>query len=61
MGQRKEKESPVTRLGFVVTIAAVLAGAALAAAQQQPPPPAPSDQGNGNWDPPPVTKPTTQR
>ena len=23
--------------------------------------PAPADQGNGNWDPPPVTKPTTQR
>jgi hypothetical protein len=23
--------------------------------------PAPVDQGNGNWDPPPVAKPTTQR
>jgi hypothetical protein len=50
----------MTRLGFVLTIAAVLAGAAPAAAQQQPAP-APTDQGNGNWDPPPVTKPTTQR
>ena len=48
----------MARLGFVLTVAAVLAGAA--AAQQQPAP-APSDQGNGNWDPPPVTKPTTQR
>ena len=45
---------------FVLTIAAVLAGAAPAAAQQQPAP-APPDQGNGNWDSPPVTKPTTQR
>jgi hypothetical protein len=25
------------------------------------PAPAPVDQGNGNWDPPPVAKPTTQR
>jgi hypothetical protein len=50
----------MTRLGFVLTIAAVLAGAAPAAAQQQPAP-ASSDQGNGNWDPPAVTKPTTQR
>jgi hypothetical protein len=41
----------MTRLGFVLTIAAVLAGAAPAAAQQQPAP-APTDQGNGNWDPP---------
>jgi hypothetical protein len=48
------------RVWFVLTIAAVLAGAGPAAAQQQPAP-APTDQGNGNWDPPPVTKPTTQR
>jgi hypothetical protein len=41
-------------------IAGMLAGAEPAAAQQQPAP-APPDQGNGNWDPPPVTKPTTQR
>ena len=54
------KENSVTRLGIVLTIAAVLAGAAPVSAQQQPAP-APSDQGNGNWDPPPVTKPTTQR
>jgi hypothetical protein len=54
------KEIPVTRLWFVLTIAAVLARAAPAAAQQQPAP-APPDQGNGNWDPPPITKPTTQR
>jgi hypothetical protein len=54
------KEIPMTRLWFVLTIAAVLAGATPAAAQQQPAP-APPDQGNGNWDPPPVTKPTTQR
>jgi hypothetical protein len=54
------KEIPMTRLWLVLTIAAVLAGAAPAAAQQQPAP-APPDQGNGNWDPPPVTKPTTQR
>jgi hypothetical protein len=51
---------PMMRLWFVLTIAAVLGGAAPAAAQQQPAP-APTDQGNGNWDPPPVTKPTTQR
>jgi hypothetical protein len=40
------------RLAFVLTFAAVLAGASPAVAQQQPAP-AP-DQGNGNWDPPPV-------
>jgi len=50
----------VTRLWIMLMIAAVLAGAVPAAAQQQPAP-APVDQGNGNWDPPPVTKPTTQR
>ena len=44
----------------MLTIAAVLAGATPAEAQQQPAP-APPEQGNGNWDPPPVTKPTTQR
>jgi hypothetical protein len=48
------------KLGLYLTIPAVLAGAAEAAAQQQPAP-APQDQGNSNWDPPPVTKPTTQR
>ena len=44
----------------MLTIAAVLAGAAPApaSAQQQG---VPLDQGNGNWDPPPVTSPTTQR
>jgi hypothetical protein len=50
----------LTRLWFVLTIAAVLARAVPAAAQQQPAP-APPDQGNGNWDPPPIIKPTTQR
>jgi hypothetical protein len=50
----------MTRLRFALTIAAVLAGAAPVAAQQQPAPAA-ADQGNGNLDPPPVTKPTTQR
>jgi hypothetical protein len=54
------KEIRMMKLGFVLTITAVVAGAAPAAAQQQPAP-APQDQGNGNWDPPPVTKPTTQR
>jgi hypothetical protein len=41
----------VTRLSIMLTIAAVLAGAAPApaSAQQQG---APLDQGNGNWDPP---------
>jgi hypothetical protein len=50
----------MSRLGFVLTIVAVLAGAAPTpvSAQQQP---VPVDQGNGNWDPPPVTSPTTQR
>jgi hypothetical protein len=57
---QQRKKIPMRRLGFVITIAAVLAGAAPAAAQQQPAP-APPDQGNGNWDPPPVTKPTTER
>jgi hypothetical protein len=54
------KEFVVTRLSIMLTIAAVLAGAAPApaSAQQQG---APLDQGNGNWDPPPVTSPTTQR
>ena len=44
----------------MLTIAAVLAGAAPApaSAQQQG---VPLDQGNGNWDPPPVISPTTQR
>ncbi|MGB9349144.1 MAG: hypothetical protein WCB61_04510 [Pseudolabrys sp.] len=50
----------MTRLSIMLTIAAVLAGTAPAPAlaQQQG---APLDQGNGNWDPPPVTGPTTQR
>ena len=50
----------MTRLSIMLTIAAILAGAASApaSAQQQG---APLDQGNGNWDPPPVTGPTTQR
>jgi hypothetical protein len=50
----------VTRLSIMLTIAAVLAGAAPApaSAQQQG---VPLDQGNGNWDPAPVTSPTTQR
>ena len=54
------KEFVVTRLSIMLTIAAVLAGAAPApaSAQQQG---VPLDQGNGNWDPPPVTSPTTQR
>jgi hypothetical protein len=54
------KEFAVTRLSIMLTIAAVLAGAAPApaSAQQQG---VPLDQGNGNWDPPPVTSPTTQR
>jgi hypothetical protein len=54
------KEFVVTRLSIMLTIAAVLAGAAPApaSAQQQG---APLDQGNGNWDPPPVTSPITQR
>jgi len=54
------KEFVVTRLSIMLTIAAVLAGTvpAPALAQQQG---APLDQGNGNWDPPPVTGPTTQR
>jgi hypothetical protein len=53
-------EFVVTRLSIMLTIAAVLAGAASApaSAQQQG---VPLDQGNGNWDPPPVTSPTTQR
>jgi hypothetical protein len=50
----------MTRLWFVLMTATVLTVAGPAAAQQQPVP-APRDQGNGNWDPPPVTKPTTQR
>ena len=56
----QRKEFVVTRLSIMLTIAAVLAGAAPApaSAQQQG---APLDQGNGNWDPPPVTSPTTQR
>jgi len=50
----------VTRVSIMLTIAAALAGAvpAPASAQQQG---VPLDQGNGNWDPPPVTSPTTQR
>ena len=54
------KEFVVTRLSIMLTIAVVLARAALApaSAQQQG---VPLDQGNGNWDPPPVTSPTTQR
>ena len=54
------KEFVVARLSIMLTIAAVLAGAAPApaSAQQQG---VPLDQGNGNWDPPPVTSPTTQR
>ena len=59
-GPDAAKEIRMRRLGFVITIAAVLAAATPALAQQQPAP-APPDQGNGNWDPPPVTKPTTQR
>lgn len=53
-------EFVVTGLSIMLTIAAVLAGAAPApaSAQQQG---VPLDQGNGNWDPPPVTAPTTQR
>jgi hypothetical protein len=56
----QRKEFVVTRLSIMLTIAAVLAGTAPApaSAQQQG---APLDQGNGNWDPPPVTSPTTQR
>jgi hypothetical protein len=54
------KEFVVTRLSIMLTIAVVLARAAPApaSAQQQG---VPLDQGNGNWDPPPVTSPTTQR
>ena len=54
------KEFVVARLSIMLTIAAVLAGAAPApaSAQQQG---VPLDQGNGNWDPPPVTSPPTQR
>ena len=52
----RKGEILMSRLGFVLTIAAVLAGAPVSA-QQQPAP----DQGNGNWDPPPVTGPTTTR
>jgi len=49
----------VTKISIVLTTAALLACApAPASAQQQP---VPVDQGNGNWDPPPVTSPTTQR
>jgi hypothetical protein len=50
----------MTKISIVLTTAAVLACATLAPAsgQQQP---APADQGNGNWDPPPVTGPTTRR
>ena len=56
----QQRKFPMMKLGFVLTITAVVAGASPAAAQQQPAP-ARQDQGNGNWDPPPVTKPTTQR
>ena len=55
----QQRKISVTKLSFVLTITAVLAGAAPATAQQQPAP-TPPDQGNGNWEPPPVTKPTTQ-
>jgi hypothetical protein len=57
---RRRQEFVVTRRSIMLTIAAVLAGAAPApaSAQQQG---VPLDQGNGNWDPPPVTSPTTQR
>ena len=49
----------MTRLSIMLTIAAVLAGAAPAPASAQQG--VPLDQGNGNWDPAPVTSPTTQR
>ena len=42
-GPDAAKEIPMTRLGFVLTMAAVLAGVVPASAQQQPAP-APSDR-----------------
>jgi hypothetical protein len=50
-----QQRNLMTRVGFVLTIAAVLAGATHAAAQQQPAAAA-TDQGNGNGEPPPVWK-----
>ena len=60
MQPERSKGTPMTKISIVLTTAAVLACAAPApaSAQQQP---APVDQGNGNWDPPPVTGPTTRR